>query len=255
VFLMLDTLRADHVGAYGYARDTTPTIDTLAAEGILFENVVAQSSWTQPSLISIFTSRYPLEFGGDTPYAVLPERAETLAERLRDAGWRTAAVVTNPHAHRALGLVQGFERHVYELKAPADRVVDLGIEELDRHRAAEGDAPLFLYLHFMDVHGPLAPPAPFDTRFRPDDGVSAELRPRQRRMVARYDGALRFLDAQIARLLEHLEATGMRDRSLLVVASDHGESHWDRLGLERALRVRSKKGCWAPGTAMRSSPS
>ncbi len=257
VFVLLDTLRADHVGAYGYYRDTTPAIDALASQGVLFEDVVAQSSWTQPSVASMMTSRYPSEVGADYKFSVLPDDVETLAEHLSDAGYRTRAVVTNPHTDPSLGLMQGFERVEIEAAAPADWVVDRAIEMLDGYVEAASDDPLFLYLHFMDVHSPLEPPAPYDTMFGPAREPKAELAhrryllPRSRRddreyvegamerSIELYDGALRFADDQVARLLRHLESLGLAEESLIVVTSDHGEMHWEHTEVERAFRMRA----------------
>ncbi len=256
LFILIDTLRADHVGTYGYARDTTPTIDRIAEAGVVFEEVVSQSSWTQPSLISLFTARYAIEFAGNKPFAVLPESATTLAELFRAGGYATVAIGTNPHTHESLGVMQGFERQHLDLKAPADWVVDRAIEEVDTALSESERRPLLLYLHFMDVHMPLEPPPPYDTRFPGLDGRARQpahgsyMIPMNRRddaefvrnarshSIALYDGALRFVDDQIARLLDHMAERGLTDETLVVVTSDHGEAQWDHVELERNLGVR-----------------
>jgi len=256
VFIMIDTLRADHVGAYGYSRETTPTIDALAANGTLFEDVVSQSSWTQPSLASMMTSLYPSEVGADYKFSVLPEDARTFAEHLAEAGFRTRAAVTNPHADPSMGIMQGFEAVEIESNAPAGWVVDRGIEAVDAHLGESPSERLLLYLHFMDVHSPLEPPAEYARLFaRPgEEAVEPDHRqyflphasrrdPEQAerarvRSIALYDAAMRYVDDEIGRLLRHLEATGLRDETLVVVTSDHGEMHWDHVELERALRLR-----------------
>ena len=179
VFLLVDALRKDHLGCYGYERDTTPVIDGLANDGLLFENTIAQASWTVPSLASVFTSRYPQfpiapesrdgttarpRLGGGP----LIEKALTLAEILEVAGYRTISVSTNPYSSDQFQLMQGFQTRLLELKASAGWVIDQAIEQTEAHLAAGGtdrQAPLFLYLHFMDIHSPLRPPAhPFRGR-------------------------------------------------------------------------------------------
>jgi len=254
---VVDTLRADHLGLYGYERPVSPALDDFASQATIFDSAVAQSSWTQPSVASMMTSRYPSEVGADYKFSVLPDDVETLAEHLSDAGYRTRAVVTNPHTDPSLGLMQGFERVEIEAAAPADWVVDRAIEMLDGYVEAASDDPLFLYLHFMDVHSPLEPPAPYDTMFGPAREPKAELAhrryllPRSRRddreyvegamerSIELYDGALRFADDQVARLLRHLESLGLAEESLIVVTSDHGEMHWEHTEVERAFRMRA----------------
>jgi len=242
VFVLIDTLRADHVGIYGYARDTTPFIDSLAAAGVLFEDVVAQSSWTQPSVASILTSRYPKELGAEIPFSILPKEAITLAETFAEDGFGTAAVVTNPHTDPALGIMQGFDHVDIELAAPADWVVDRGIAQLARHLEERPEDPLLLYLHFMDVHVPLTPPPPYQSMFmtegEPGEGAVARNR---RDTLALYDGALRFIDDQISRLARELEQRGLEEDTAFVITSDHGEMYWEHIALERVMRLRKNE--------------
>jgi arylsulfatase A-like enzyme len=259
VFILIDTLRADHLGSYGYARDTTPRIDELAREGVVFESAIAQASWTHPSMASLFTSRYAVEFGADAIYVPLPDEALTLGELLQAEGFETVGVLTNPHMHPSLGITQGLDRHHLELNAPADWVIDRAIEELDRLDANAQVSRFFLYLHFMDVHSPLEPPAPYDAMFAASDGQPHEKRHRVYRApprvhrdpaaldrfrshsLALYDGALRYTDDQIGRLLDHMRDRGRMDDTLIVVVSDHGESHWENLDVERRLALSSSE--------------
>lgn len=242
VFALIDTLRADHVGAYGYARETSPFMDSLASNGVFFEDVVAQSSWTQPSVASILTSRYPKELGAEIPFSILPEEAITLAETFAEVGYATAAVVTNPHTAPELGIMQGFEHVDIDLKAPADWVVDRGIAQLSGHLEERPGDPLLLYLHFMDVHTPLTPPPPYQSMFMTDGepGESAVARDR-RKTLALYDGALRFVDDQLARMARELEKRGIGEETAFVVTSDHGEMFWEHIALERAMRLRKNE--------------
>jgi arylsulfatase A-like enzyme len=263
VLVLIDTLRADHVGAYGYERNTTPVIDELARTGLRFELAVSQSSWTLPSLMSLFTARHPPDLPGDgrdirQAYG-LDQEETTLAEQLRAAGYRTISVATNPYnVDEIFRLMQGFEERVFEISAPASWVVDRALEKLDAVPADRVGAPFFLYLHLMDVHTPYAPPPPYDRMFAPTGGAaragphrdpagatgpdeleSPAFLERRSHSVALYDGALRFADAQLGRLLEHLAVRGLHDTTVLAIASDHGEAFWERVELERTLGLHS----------------
>lgn len=194
LLLVLDTLRQDHLSAYGYRRPTTPRLERLAAEGALFENAYASSSWTLPSHASLFTARSVHEHGaGNVSLPFLDGRFPTLAEVLRDAGYATGGFVANAFwCGRQTGLHRGFLRYedfYGELGDAAARTVlgrRLAYEVLPRFglvdipgrkRADEvnrdllawlnqiGDRPFFAFLNYMDVHGPYLPPTPYDGRF------------------------------------------------------------------------------------------
>jgi arylsulfatase A-like enzyme len=269
VLLLIETLRRDHVGCYGYARDTTPFIDRLAAEGLVFEDAIAQSSWTLPSVASLFTSLYPAQFaprhyhdekGERLPPQRLSDELHTLAEILRENGYRTISVATNALNHDEINLMQGFDTRRFAMLANAEWVVDEAIAQLDSYTegATSETVPLFLYLHFMDVHLPYEPPPPYDTLFPTLDGgphkpahhrfqlfpraeglESAEFRGFRSHTLALYDGSLRFVDAQVERLVDHLKQRGLYAAAVLVVASDHGESMWDRPQREKELGLHS----------------
>jgi arylsulfatase A-like enzyme len=264
VLILVDTLRRDHVGAYGYERDTTPFIDSLAGEGILFEDAVAQAPWTSASMASLWTSRYPSEVGGvvrpgddglrnlgKTPLLRLNESAPTLAALLSRAGYRTIAVVSNGYAGAPVGLLRGFES-VLERPLAAGPLTDAAIGVLE----AEGDsAPFFLYLHYRDAHEPTDPPEPYRTLFPSDDGSphkpehtrwlhgdaedpdTPEVRAFRSHKLALYDGALRYIDDQVRRIAAHLAEAGLRDETIFVIASDHGEEFWEHARIGRALHV------------------
>ena len=235
--IVIDTLRKDHVHAYGYARETTPAIDALAAEGLLFEDAVAQSSWTLPSVMSLMTSRYPAAavHAADRQLPRLDEAAMTLAEVLRDAGYETFSVATNSYNFEMFGLMQGFEARRLQLSAGADWVVDQAIEYLDERDERGEELPLLVYLHFMDVHEPRRPPAPYDSYFGAADSEKPAMGTRRDHEIALYDGALRFVDAQLDRLVRHVQRSGVERPAIFVVTSDHGEELWDHAELGRRL--------------------
>jgi len=273
VLILVDTLRADHVSAYGYERETTPALDGLARRGLRFERAISQASWTLPSLMSLFTARQPSRVDPNDPAfrrsVALAPREETLAEALRDAGYRTISVATNPYnVNEMFGLMEGFEPRHYETSAPARWVVDRAIEALDRARSEAPEKPFFLYLHLMDAHTPYEPPPPYDAMFAPPGidpdtaasrvpaGVASvsELREagfeqRRERAIARYDGAIRFLDAELGRLFDHLSASDLTDRTHVALVSDHGEEFWDHaeLGIRLDVHAHGSPGRYGVG--------
>jgi arylsulfatase len=243
ILVSLDTLRADHLSAYGYPRETSPALDRLAAEGILFENAVAPAPNTPPSHMSIFTSLYPTVHGFTGEGDRLAGWRLTLAEYLREAGYRTAATTDGGYMRGWFGFGQGFERYEDSLKGIAASR-DLVLEWLDGPLAGD---PTFLFIHCYDVHSPYDAPPPYGTMFTdPDyDGGfypgSRQLEAIRRRlaedptathglteadvahMIDRYDGGIRYVDAIIGELVAALEVRGLLETTWLVVTSDHGE--------------------------------
>lgn len=206
LLIVIDTLRADHLGTYGYHRDTSPFLDSLASRGVLFERAIAQSSWTKTSMASLLTSSYPETNGVRGVDDRLDARFVTVAETLKMRGYFTAGVQTNPWIHPRFQMAQGFsEYHVLSGNASASRVNEKAVDILHRR----GTAPFFLYLHYMDVHHPYAPPQPYQ-RFG-----------NERKDL--YDGEIRYLDDQLAGLFGILDEMGHLDNTLVVVTSDHGE--------------------------------
>ena len=174
IVYLVDTLRADHLGTYGYPRLTSPAIDRFADRATLFENAYAQSSWTRPAVASIFTGLAPRFHSTNRRDDGLPEQAETLAEILLRAGYRTAGFITNGNVGSDFGFDQGFgryrvmsERNAAELHPLSDRVNRRVFRWL-RRRAKDDHAPFFLYVHTTDPHSPYVTPpgyrAPFELR-------------------------------------------------------------------------------------------
>jgi choline-sulfatase len=219
VLVTIDTLRADRVGCYGYAKAESPHLDDLAKRGVLFENAVAQVPLTPPSHASMLTGVYPTvhqvrDVGGFTLSASHP----TLAKILAGKGWSTAAFVGSAVLKKTVGLHQGFQ--VYDDRIPepdldsavrghADRpagvVVDLAIQWLTRQ---DKTRPIFLWVHLYDPHAPYSPPPPFRENFRQ--------RP--------YDGEIAYTDSQVGRLLKTVEDGGLMPNTIVSILADHGES-------------------------------
>jgi arylsulfatase A-like enzyme len=218
LLLTIDTLRADHLGCYGYARNTSPALDALAQAGVCFTHALCQRPKTSPSFATIMTGTYPAKHGIHGSRQVLKPANETLAEYLKEAGWTTAAVITNGNLYPVFGFDQGFDTYVYGHK-DGKTGSDLAIEWLEQNAAS--DEPWFLWVHHTDPHAPYAPRAPYDTMFGDDDGGRRSAGERQ---IDLYDGEIRFTDDQMGRLIEWITANGLRERTLIVFTADHGES-------------------------------
>ncbi len=157
IVYLVDTLRADHLPLYGYARDTAPELSRFARDSVVFDQAIASSSWTKPSVASLFTSLLPREHGCVQFYTPLDPALVTLAERLRDRGFGTGAVVVN---QLVLAKNMHFDQGFAHFAAPpspqrAEQVVDAALEFLDARRGQ----PTFLYVHTMDAHTPYLPPS------------------------------------------------------------------------------------------------
>jgi len=220
ILYLIDTLRADHLGAYGYNRNTSPAIDRLAQDGLLFEYAYAQSSWTRPSVASLFTGLLPSRHGAVRRSHKLRSDVATLAEILLDSGYSTAAFVSNPNVIPVFGFGRGFENffdvETTQKTGTADKVhaaVDEYLDLNSRHSQ-------FLYIHTRDPHDPYSPPPPYDRRFQPQDAELVCI-------VARYDGEIAFNDSEFSKLIDRLKAEQRYDESLIIVTSDHGEEFLD----------------------------
>jgi len=248
VLICMDTVRADHVGAYGHTlHPTTPYLDGLAERSTVFRDTSATAGWTKPSVPSFLTGTYPcqhgvyegsanLEAGAVTD--VLPDDALTLAEVFRSVGYSTAAFVRNSQLRPGNGFEQGFD--VYRDEAGDARSIRWhGLDWIDERSDEE---PFFLYLHFLDAHWPYPVPDEYANLFT--DGADVEpfrskdfkrvrdavhdgevdFSDEQRvAMEALYDGSIRYIDDQLALLARGLEARGLLDDTIVCVVSDHGE--------------------------------
>lgn len=243
ILYVVDTLRADRLGAYGNERPLTPRLDALAAEAVLFRHAVAQSSWTLPSMASVFTGRHPWVHGAVTKESRIAGGLDTLPRWLRQAGWATWAVVANGFVGEGFGFAAGFDR--FAMVSP----LDTRAEELHRRAfawldAGLPDSPLFLYLHAIDPHTSWDPPADLRRRFAPAvsdpklgsretvDALEAGRLESSPRMVADqralYDAEVASADRQLGAFLDGLRRRGLYDDALLLFLSDHGEELHDR---------------------------
>lgn len=230
ILVLVDALRADHVGAYGYERDTTPVLDGLAREGVLFTRAVSASNWTPVSIASMFSGLYATAHGMVPPtrtssWVRLSPKIDALAEILRGAGYRTAAVTTNAWLIRDFGYAQGFDFFDYIGKRPANILTDSAIRTLAKLQKRR--APFFLYLHYTDVHHPYKPVPPYDRLFQEplrNGRHSADIE----KDVSLYDGEVRFADAEIGAFFEELRRRGLYRDAFVMVTADHGEQFMER---------------------------
>jgi len=240
ILVTLDTVRADHLSLYGYARKTTPFLEELGRESRVFDAAYAQVTNTRPSHFSIFTGRYCSDLGiwnNDGP--PLPQGELSLAEVLRSAGWRTGAVLSVGFLGEGSGLEQGFD----EMHVPPRGVHPLGAETtrgaLDFVRRHAG-APFFLWVHYFDAHLPYQPVPELRGLFWQGPPPTAEtvdrslilpeffdglfVLPHVEYMTAMYDGSLRYLDDQLRTVFAALRSSGLADDTIVIIAADHGES-------------------------------
>ena len=243
LFLTIDTLRADHLGAWGYSRATSPVLDALASDGTRIEQMTAASSGTVPSFGTMHTGLLPECTGVVHQLGSVGPGAVTLAERMGEAGYSTFAVVTNHNLDEKHGFTQGYDQFENLGEAKGDAVVDRAMELWPT------EGPVFAWVHLFDPHTPYWPPEPLIADFRGDEMWDDTLLPivdfgswggvhRTRttgtplpggtvsrgELVARYDAEIAFADEQVGRLLEWMDRSGRLEDTVIVFSSDHGET-------------------------------
>jgi arylsulfatase A-like enzyme len=277
ILIVVDNLRADRVGIYGHDRRTTPTLDGLGRQGVVFENAFAPASWTKPATASLFTSRWPSEHGAVTFERGIDAAVPTLAEVLAAAGYMTIGVSGNfVHVREDMGFARGFstwraskertEADAPDLfwggfddgtpavrATPGPRLVRKALREIPRDR----DSPLFLYVHLMDPHVPWTADAEVWKRLGPSDreppspvtsdevvelaaqGSTLDAQARQRLLDA-YDMEIFTADKGIAELLDGLRQLGVCGECVVIVTSDHGEEFADHGGWFHGLTLHQE---------------
>lgn len=251
IFVLVDSLKASHLGCYGCERDTTPNIDRFAkAECVRFETVIPGGSWTVPAVMTLFTSLPADEHRRVLPGLPHDEKSVTLAETLRGAGYATVGITANGMVSRRFGYGKGFDLwDDYSATQPPEAgmmkaasgyakgmvLTKMGLNRLKRRDPAK---PLFLFLFYMDPHWDFYPPPPYDTKFDSTgkgpirnawamtaDKVTPEIR---QRTLDAYDGEIAYCDNAISNLLASVAATPRWNDTIVVIAGDHGESFWER---------------------------
>ena len=242
IVVLVDTLRADRLGVYGNRNGLTPYLDELARRGTVFSNAYASSSWTCPSVASLFTSRYPSQHQVTTLDARISDSEVTLAERLQQARYRGLGFVANLRLTEQLGYGQGFERwnsYLSATKLRADRLRRRLLSSPQLGAAPGAQAPLFLYVHYMEPHAPYNMPPRYRKKFerRSDPSIDSAAAAQKLldlnfgalsaaeldHLTSLYDAEVAFLDDELRRLMAGLEARGLLQHSIVVVTADHGE--------------------------------
>lgn len=243
VIITIDTLRADHLGLYGYYRNTSPVIDRFARDAFVFENCLTPIATTLPAHLSLFTSTYPLEHGtlanighGGRRF----DRAAALrlfAEAARDKGYRTGAFVSAPPVSSRTGISAGFD--VFDENPNGGRSSAVTVVRAMTWLHSRKPEPFFLWMHIFDPHSPYNPPKKFRPLFRADDEQRARLDERgisadavrgedfegdPGKLHNRYDGEVRFADESVGKLLDKIRAMGYMERTAVMITADHGES-------------------------------
>lgn len=246
VLIVVDALRPDHLGVYGYDRNTSPNLDRLASRGVVFRNVYSSATMSKPALSSLLTSTHPSIHNALDEWSVLSDHAFTLAEALKDAGYQTALYNGgNPYLASIFNLDQGFDSNV-RIAGGSRELTDEFLRALPE---LKGDK-FFAYLHYMDVHTPYAVHS-YNTLFK------AEISPKlavvwgarglaisidevaqlgredpdvRDSLTALYDGEIRSIDAQVKRVMDGLEKHGLLEDTLVIFTADHGEQLWDHDG-------------------------
>lgn len=261
IFLVIDTLRKDHLNIYGYPRETLVYLKKFADEGVAFSHAISQATMTKMSIPSMVTSLYPLSHTVLRSHKGLPASAKTIAELFREEGYATVAYSSVPFTGKSNNMHQGYDElhekgsisdSEYDSKT-ARHYVDRLITWLEEHR----DEPFFVFLHVFDPHPPFRPRPPYDTLWGAPGSkdrlaeLEADMRknnvaapmglPRKQDYLKTgndpdellkiyldwYDGSIRGVDAEIGQLLEALKEMGLDQDTLMVFSADHGEEFWE----------------------------
>jgi len=235
ILISIDALRADHLSCYGYHRNTSPNIDQLASQGVLFKNSFSQATWTLPSHASIFLSQYVWRHKVDNPDKRMGNSFTTLAEILRDRNYTTCAFVGGGFLLPQFGLNRGFETYKFGKFASLEKC--LGWLESVK------DKKFFLFIHASDVHAPYNPPSPYfdlytkggceGEHLRTSKGIippekldaSKKLTPEEiDYIMAVYDGGINYVDDQLEKIFEKLNQMGIDNNTIIILTADHGEA-------------------------------
>jgi arylsulfatase A-like enzyme len=260
VVILVDALRYDHVGCYGYSRPTSPALDAFAQESLLFTQAISQSSYTKPVIASLFTSLYPSQHNvfrntrhdaaGNFISDVLDDSFKTMAEYLRDAGFNTAGFLEQAQLRNYMGFAQGF--YYYKPDMGTAPEINRGFFKwlpLNKHRK------FFAYLHYLDTHAPYAPPPKYRDLFGEfDHGANIPERVKDwqkfkaevtdgsitltqtdaEQLMALYDAEIRAFDDDMKALFAKLKEEGVYDNSLIIITADHGDEFLEHGSVDHA---------------------
>jgi len=242
LLITLDTTRADHLSCYGYERQTSPRIDEIAANGLVYDRCISPSSWTLPAHASLLTGRYPTSHGAiydSTGKALIkglipgermsykdsaPKQLETLASVLKHEGYATGAVIGGPWLKRPFGIDKGFE--FYE---------DSNVSKLNGRIAAHvnqqvlpwlektADRPFLLFINYFDPHGPYLPPKDYRFKFLESATPADYSKTTMKQRLALYDAEIYYMDHFLGQVVDRLKDLGVYDDTWIIITADHGE--------------------------------
>ena len=254
VLLTADALRADHLGCYGYGRDTTPVLDEFAEESLRFSNAYSASSHTREAVPALLTGEYPdVAIGADYRLAT-----ETVASTLSEAGYATAGFHSNPFVSRAYGFDRGFDTFDDDLHLGQHKIIALAQRAIDKLRnrhyaradeinerslewidSRSGEEPFFLWNHYMDTHGPYEPPGEYATLYADRELSGREAQSLYQRaiddpdsitdderelLIDLYDAEIRYNDDHLGAFLDELRERDLLENSIVIVSADHGDA-------------------------------
>ena len=275
LWIVADAVRADHLSCYGYHRKTTPNIDRIASEGVLFENAISAAPWTLPSCASMFTGMYPGKHATDAEHRYLADNFHTIAELLRSYGYKTFGYSNNPWVSPDTNLSQGFDTFEVSEEAPAySPLINVatrhipnpaGTEDAGARQTNEvakkwiencysAKTPFFIYLHYMEAHDPYGN-TPYFRHYldanistakakgvnqNPIDYISGNVQMSNEDfeiLRALYDGDISYLDFKMNQLFDYLRQLNILDKTVLIITSDHGESFGEHHLMSHMLGV------------------
>jgi arylsulfatase A-like enzyme len=249
ILISIDTLRQDHVGIYGYKRNTTPTIDDIAREGIYFKNAVSAAPWTLPAHMSMLTGLPPSIHSIENHTNKLSKDIQIVAELFKAQKYKTAGIITLPFVSAKYGFSKGFDEYVQRVTRKSKKVTDYVLNWLQNNK----NQRFFLFIHFCDVHLAYGPPVEYAKMFGVDttkdswryygrfmflkkffDPAIPMPKNVKKNMIGLYDGEIRSVDFNISRLIKFLERENIYDNTILVITSDHGEEFKEHNSLGHA---------------------
>jgi len=262
ILIIVDAARADHFSCYGYNKETTPNIDHIAKEGVLYEQAISPAGWTLPSHTSLFTGNYVSKHGVHNENHIFGTQLPTMPEVLKNNGYHTVGFCTNDWISDATGLTRGFvEYHNYHFsnltnkvkkvvsviknKGKDDRAFEINKDVKDWINDYLFDHPFFMFIHYGELHLPYHIPRPYNRKFLPSgmtyrSAIKVNQDPKayydelvqmnQRDFEISkglYDSALAYVDDRVGQLYEFLEEKGILENTIFIITSDHGESLGD----------------------------
>ncbi|MBF0331188.1 MAG: sulfatase [Candidatus Omnitrophica bacterium] len=232
IIILVDAMRFDHLGCYGYKKNTSPNMDRISQEGLVFENAISQGASTKAAVAAMFTSRYLKRFDSKPINYALPSSALTLAEVLLAHGYTTQGIYDNGMVHKGTGFEQGFEG--YTAVGPDRDKTSYALNWIERNSQKK----FFMYIHYMAPHADYDPPEGYKEKFRSGYNGKIDFKGKHQEFFngtvlsaedvtelrARYDGEINYIDDEVGRLEGYLREKGLLEKTVLVIMADHGEA-------------------------------